>query len=165
MAFARRPPNICTMSDYTTFAARITPMEWGDSVYTVVPLSDDILATLGKTKRVEGEFNDHPVNLAIAKAPAAVIGTPFLWAGKTLLDRVGLEPGEEFEARLRPAPDNVGDVPPDVTNALRSAGLTDMWEALTPGKRRSHLYPIDTAKRAETRMNRIAKLLETLREA
>lgn len=151
------------MSDYHAFEARIVPMPWGDAVYTVVPLSEDVLARLGKTKRVEGEFNDHPVNLAIAKAPTDVINTPFLWAGKSLLDRVGLAPGETFEARLRPAPDDDVEVPSDLVNALRSSGLTEVWEALTPGKRRSALYPLETAKRPETRANRIAKLLDSLR--
>lgn len=151
------------MSDYHTFDARVVPMPWGEAVYTVVPLSTEVLAALGKTKRVEGEFNDHPVNLAIAKAPANVIDTPFLWAGKSLLDRVGLAPGDVFEARLRPAPDDAVDVPTDVMNALRSSGLTDAWDALTPGKKRSALYPVETAKRPETRANRIAKLLGSLR--
>jgi hypothetical protein len=138
-------------------------MPWGDAVYTVVPLADDVLAALGKTKRVEGEFNDHPVNLAISKAPADVISTPFLWAGKSLLDRVGLSPGEPFEARLRPAAADVVDVPSDVMAALRAAGLGDVWDRLTPGKKRTLLYPVETAKRPETRANRIVKLLDTLR--
>ncbi len=150
------------MSDYVTFEAHITPMRWGEAIYTVVPLPSDVLHALGSTRRVEGEFNDHPVNLAISKAPADVIETPFLWAGKSLLDRIGLEPGEVFEARLRPAPDDAVDVPTDVTNALRSAGLTDAWEAMTPGKKRSALYPVETAKRPETRAKRIAKLLASL---
>ncbi|MEX3016979.1 YdeI/OmpD-associated family protein [Gymnodinialimonas hymeniacidonis] len=151
------------MSDYVTFEAQVQPMPWGEAVYTVVPLSEEILAALGKTKRVEGEFNDHPVNLAIAKAPADVIATPFLWAGKSLLDRIGLEPGEVFEARLRPAADDQVDVPQDVLNALRSSGLSEAWDAWTPGKKRSALYPVETAKRPETRANRISKLLDTLR--
>ncbi len=149
--------------DYTTFEARIEPMQWGDAVYTIVRLPPDVLTHLGKTKRVEGEFNDHPVNLAISKAPADVIDTPFLWAGKSLLDRSGLTPGEVFEARLRPAPDDLVEVPSDVMNAIRSAGLTDAWAALSPGKQRSALYPISTAKRPATRENRLAKLLDALR--
>ncbi|WP_224816950.1 YdeI/OmpD-associated family protein [Hasllibacter sp. MH4015] len=151
------------MIDYLTFEARVQPMPWGDAVYTIVPLPADILDALGPTRRVEGEFNDHPVNLAISKAPAEIIDTPFLWAGKSLLDRTGLEPGEVFEARLRPAPDDAVDVPRDVLNALRSADLSEAWEALTPGKKRSALYPVETAKRPETRMKRISKLLDNLR--
>ncbi len=150
------------MTEYQTFDAQVIAMPWGKATYTVIPLSPNVLDALGPTKRVEGEFNDHPVNLAISKAPADVIDTPFLWAGKSLLDRMGLEPGEVFEARLRPAPDDVVEMPTDVMNALRSADLLDPWETLTPGKKRSALYPVETAKRPETRANRIAKLLDTL---
>ncbi len=152
------------MTDYVTFEARVQPMPWGDAVYTVVALPEAVLDALGPTKRVEGEFNDHPVNLAISKAPAKVIDTPFLWAGKSLLDRIGLEPGDVFEARLRPAPDDAVDVPRDLLNALRSSGLSERWEKLTPGKKRSALYPIETAKRPETRAKRISKLLAALQD-
>lgn len=148
--------------DYVSFEARVVPMDWGDSVYTVVPLPPEVAAALGATRRVEGEFNDHPVNLAIAKAPPEVIGTPFLWAGKTLLDRVGLSPGEVFEARLRPAPDDLVEVPRDVMVALRSGGVLDAWEALSPGRRRGLLHRIETAKRAETRAGRISALVRDL---
>lgn len=150
------------MSDYITFDAIVRPMPWGDKVYTIIALPADVLDALGPTKRVEGEINDHPVNLAISKAPADVIDMPFLWAGKSLLTRVGVEPGDRFEARLRPAPDDAVDVPNDVINALRSGGAVEVWEALSPGKKRAHLYQIDTAKRAETRAKRITKLVTEL---
>jgi len=150
------------VSDYVTFDACVQPMPWGDKVYTIIALPPEVLNTLGPTKRVEGEINDHPVNLAISKAPADVIDTPFLWAGKSLLTRVGVELGDRFEARLRPAPDDVVEVPIDVMNALRSGGAIEVWEALSPGKKRAHLYQIDTAKRAETRAKRITKLINEI---
>lgn len=151
------------MSQFVTFEAMIVPMEWGETVYTVLPLPPDVAAALGDAKRVEGEFEDHPVNLAIAKAP--VIDGPFLWAGKSLLDRTGIEPNKPFEARLRAADPNAVDVPPDVRNALRSSGFWDRWDAWTPGKKRGALHRIETAKRSETRAVRIAGLITSLAEA
>jgi len=148
------------MTDYITFEAAIEPMVWGDSTYTVLRLPPEIAAALAPAKRVEGEFGDHPVNLAITRAP--VIDDPFLWTGKTLLNRTGLRPGEVFEARLRPTDPAAVDVPADVTRAIRSGGATDAWDALTPGKQRSLLYPVETAKRAETRAKRITKLVTSL---
>lgn len=150
------------MSDYVSFEARILPMTWGDKVYTIVPLPEAVVAALGSTRRVEGEFDDHPVNLAITTAPVDVFDTPFLWAGKSLLQRTGLAPGEAFEARLRPAPDDTVEVPADIVNALRSGGVIDAWEVLSPGKKRGLLYQIETAKRAETRAGRISKLVADL---
>lgn len=148
------------MSEYVTFEGVISPMTWGKATYTVLHLPAGVETALGKTRRVEGEFNDHPVNLAITRAPVA--DGAFLWAGKSLLDRTGLVPGERFEVRLRPVGDDLVDVPTDVSNALRSAGATDAWDALTPGKKRRALHQVETAKRAETRAKRITALIRSL---
>ena len=92
------------MSDYLSFEGRIVPMIWGENTYTVLPLPNDIAETLQaqNAKRVEGEINDHPINLALTKAP--VIDGIFLYTGKSLLDRIGVSPDEPLEVRLRPAP-------------------------------------------------------------
>ncbi|MDX8350323.1 YdeI/OmpD-associated family protein [Cognatiyoonia sp. IB215446] len=149
------------MSDYHTFEGEVVPMPWGKSTYTVLPLPDEIAAALQseRAKRVEGEINDHPVNLALTKAP--VLDQVFLWAGRSLLDEIGITPGERLEVRLRKADDSV-DTPEDVMRALREADITATWEALTPGKKRGLLHQIKTAKRAETRAKRIAKLISDL---
>ena len=148
------------MNDYVTFEAMIVPMEWGETIYTVLPLPPNVAKALDGAKRVEGEFVDHPVNLAIAKAP--VIDGPFLWTGKTLLDGTGLAPNEPFEARLRAVDPNVVEVPTDVTNALRSSGSLEAWEGWSAGKKRGAIHQIEIAKRAETRVKRIAALIRTL---
>ncbi|MEL7346031.1 MAG: YdeI/OmpD-associated family protein [Pseudomonadota bacterium] len=147
------------MSDYVTFEGQITPMEWGDSVYTVLPLPDDVVTALNCT-RVEGEIADHPVNLAITRAP--VIDSAFLWTGKSLLGKIGIMPGDIVDIRLRPADPNFVDVAPDIISALRAAGKISDWDALTPGKQRAQVHQIETAKRAETRTKRIAALIEAL---
>lgn len=150
------------MTDWITFDAIVEPMIWGDNTYTIVRLPDDVaenLSALG-AKRVEGEFNEHAVNLALTKAP--VLDGIFVWAGKSLLTRLDIEPGEPFEARLRPAdPDHV-DVAEDVLAALRKSETIAQWEALTAGQKRSKLYAIDTAKRADTRARRITAMIEAL---
>lgn len=148
------------MSDYVPFEAVIEPMVWGNATYTVVRLPEAVLDRIGPTKRVEGEFADHPVNLAIARAP--VIDGAFLWAGRSLIERIGVAPGERFEARLRAVASDVVEVPADVTRALRSAGVTEAWEALTPGQKRRALYQIESAKRADTRARRLSSLCASL---
>lgn len=145
------------MTDYITFEGAVEPMDWGKATYTILRVPPDIIEALGPTRRVEGEINDHPINMALTKAP--VIDDVFLYAGKSVLREIGIEPGERIEVRLRPAPDDAVDVPSDVTNALRSAGLTEAWEALTAGKQRGMLYQVTSAKRPETRAKRIGKLL------
>ncbi|TAG29579.1 MAG: DUF1905 domain-containing protein [Rhodobacterales bacterium] len=150
------------MSDYITFMARVEPLVWGKSTYTILRLPPDVAAALHPARRVEGEVNDHPVNLALTRAP--VVEGVFLWAGQSLLDRVGITPGEPVEVRLRPAPDDRVDTPDDIAAALRAGGASAAWDALTPGKRRGLIYQISTAKTDATRSKRIAALIRTLTE-
>ena len=149
------------MSAWVAFEARVEPMEWGRNTYTIVRLPEDVISALPKgTKRVEGEFGDFPVNLALTKAP--VIDDTFVYTGKTFLRDSGLEPGEVFDARLRAADPNEVDLPDDVAAALRSAGRSADWAALSPGQQRARLHLVNTAKRADTRIRRIAKLISEL---
>lgn len=148
------------MIDWVTFEGRVEPLAWGRSTYTVLRLPEDAVLSLGKCRRVEGEIAEHPVNLALSRAPG--IEGLFLWAGQSLLDRIGITPGEPVEVRLRPAADDRVDLDPDLEAALRLGGVLDRWEALTPGKRRGLLYQIATAKTDQTRRTRIARLVGTL---
>jgi len=153
------------MSDWLTFEGQVEPLLWGRATYTILRLPPDVAdaLTAQRAKRVEGEINDHPVNLGLSRAP--VVDGLFLWAGQSLLDRIGITPGEWLEVRLRPAPDDRVDVADDIAAALRAAGVSDRWEALTAGKRRGMLYQIDTAKTAPTRAKRIAALIASLMDA
>lgn len=147
------------MEDYLTFDGRIVPMEWGKSTYTILPLPpsvSDALAQAG-AKRVEGEIGDYPVNLALTKAP--MIDQVFVYTGKRFLRDSGITPGDTVEVRLRPAPEQEVEMPEDLQLALRQSEMTNKWAALTPGKQRGLIHTIATAKRAETRAKRIAKVL------
>lgn len=152
------------VNGWLSFIGRIEPMEWGKSTYTVLPIPDDITRALRASgaKRVEIELNDHPFNLALTKAPA-ITGT-FVYTGKTILRAAQISPGEDIDVRLRKADPDIVEVPSDVLLAIRGAELHHAWSELTPGKQRSHLHTVETAKRADTRKKRIARLIATLRQ-
>ncbi|TCL00498.1 bacteriocin resistance YdeI/OmpD-like protein [Shimia isoporae] len=139
------------------------PMEWGKSTYTVLPLPESVLEALNHPKRVEGEIADHPVNLAVSRAP--VISGAFLWTGKSLLSRIGVSPDDLLDVRLKAADPDYVDMPEDVVAQVQTSGLAEQWDALTAGKKRGLLHPIESAKRAETRQKRIDALLASLRES
>lgn len=143
-----------------TFEGRIEPLEWGRSTYTILRLPEEVVAALGNPKRVEGEIGDHPVNLGLARAD--VVAGAFLWTGKAFLDAAGIAPGEVLEIRLRATDPNEVEIPDDFAAALRAAGRSADWEALTAGKRRGLLYGVTSAKRPETRARRVAKLIASL---
>ena len=148
------------MTIWVAFEARVEPLTWGSATYTILRVPEDAAQVLGKTRRVEGEIADHPVNLALSRAP--VVEGVFLWAGRSLLDRIGIQPGEPVEVRLRAAPDDRVDLDPDIETALRAGDVMAAWETLTPGKRRGLLYQIATAKTEPTRQKRIQRLVEDL---
>ena len=147
------------MDDWFEFNAAIEPLIWGRTTYTILRLPADVgeaLVTLGAT-RVEGDIEGVPVNLALITA--AVVDGPFLWAGKSLLAKLKIEAGQPLQVRLRIADPDEVVVPEDIHKALVRAGLLAAWEQLTPGKRRSLLYPVESARTEPTRGKRIDVLL------
>ena len=148
------------MTGWVAFEGRVEPLTWGRATYTILRLPADAVESLGPTRRVEGEIAEHPVNLALSRAP--VVEGVFLWTGQSLLDRIGIQPGEPVEVRLRPAPDDRVDLDPDIEAALRAGGVMAAWEALTPGKRRGLLYQVATARTEPTRLKRIQSLVDDL---
>lgn len=151
------------MTAWVAFEGAVEPLIWGRATYTILRLPPEVETTLAGARRVEGEIADHPVNLAVSKAP--VVDGVFLWAGRSLLDRVGIAPGEVVEVRLRPVDDDVVETPDDLASALHASDRFADWMALSPGRQRSLLYPLSTAKRPETRVRRIAALVQKLDES
>lgn len=154
------PINAPAMTGCITFDARIEPMIWSRETCTILRVPADIVAALGPTRRVEGEMNDHPINLALTRAP--LCPDVFAWAGQSLLTRIGIAPDDPLEVRLRPAPDDAVYVPDDLRLALRDGDATAAWDGLTPGKQRGLLHPLNTARTAPTRAKGIAALIASL---
>jgi hypothetical protein len=140
----------------------IEPMEWGTSRYTVIRVPDTLVdaARSLATRRVAGDLEGVPVNLALTRAP--VFPATFVWAGSSLLRRLRLEVGDPVTGHLAPVdPDDV-PVPADLTDALAAAGLQDAWDSLPPAARRRRLVPVDAAATAVTRARRIQAVLDGL---
>jgi hypothetical protein len=150
------------MSDRVCFQAAVEPLVWGRAAFALLRLLPEVARVLqaALAKRVEGKIAEHPVNLTLLRAPE--VDGVFLWAGKSLLDRLGAKPGERPEVRRRAAPPGAMDTPGGVEAALRRAGKTEAWQRLTPGKKRGALYQIDTARTGATRIKRIATMIEGL---
>ena len=152
------------MSDRVCLQAAVEPLVWGRAAFALLRLPLEVARVLqaAGAKRVGGEIAEHPVNLTLSRAPE--VDGVFLWAGKSLLDRLEAKSGEWLEVRLRTAPPDAVDTPEDVEAALRSAGKRDAWRHLAPGTKRGALYHTDTAKTGATRAKRIATMFEGLTE-
>ena len=151
------------MSEWIEFDGLIVPMEWGKTLYTVLPLPNDVHQTLEAqgARRVDVELNDVPFNMALTKAP--VIDQVFVYTGKTVLAEAGIEPGERIDVRMRKSDPSKVEVPKDARLAFRQAGVADQWSMLTPGEQRGMLHRVTSAKREATRKARIAKLIAELK--
>ncbi|MEZ4321129.1 MAG: YdeI/OmpD-associated family protein [Myxococcota bacterium] len=67
----------------------------------------------------------------------------------------------EVELRLDTEP-RVTPVPPDLAEALASAGRTAAFDALAPSRRKEAVRQVEEAKTAATRERRIAKIVDGL---
>ena len=65
---------------WVSFEGQVEPLVWGRATYTILRLPDHVVRDLGRTRRVEGEIAEHPVNLALSRAP--VVEGVFLWTGQ-----------------------------------------------------------------------------------
>ncbi|MEO0771886.1 MAG: DUF1905 domain-containing protein [Pseudomonadota bacterium] len=113
------------MDEWITFEGQVVPMEWGKSVYTVLPLPGGVSDALDAqgAKRVDVELNDCPFNMALTKAP--VIDQVFVYTGKKVLAEAGIEPGELIDVRMRKADQDAVDVPNDLLLAVRQGGVIE----------------------------------------
>ena len=143
------------MDEWIEFEGRVAPMDWGKSTYTILPIPPDVIdqLALGGGKRVELEINDQSFELALTKAP--VLAETFVYTGKRILTATAVTPGELLSLRIRGSDPNKVDLSDDVRAMLIAGEVLAAWEALSPGKRRGLLHPIQTAKRPETRRARI----------
>ena len=145
------------------FDALVEQVHWDRSRYTVVRLPAVLVedADRQRTRRVAGEIEGVPVNLAITTAP--VVDGPFVYTGASVLRKIGVRAGQPVTCRLAPAdPDDV-PLAEDVEDALVAHDLLGAWEALPPTTRRRRLYAVDSAASAATRARRLSELVDGLR--
>ncbi len=106
------------------FDALVEPVHWGRSRYTVIRLPAALVADAERqgTRRVAGDIDGTAVNLAVTTAP--VVDGPFVYAGASVLRRIGVRAGDPVTCRLAPAdPDDV-PLADDVRDAFWSANWT-----------------------------------------
>jgi hypothetical protein len=121
-----------------------------------------VVAALGGKKRV-------PVNVTLNgvryRSTIAVYGGKFyLPARKEIRDAAKLAPGKRAHVTLETdtAARTVA-VPGDLARALASAKLRPTFDALSYTRRTEHVEAVTGAKRPETRVARIAKVVAALR--
>ena len=143
----------------TTFTTTVTQEEGMND--TALPIPAEAVATLdsGKRPKVKVSFNGYTYRSTVA-AYGDVFMLPL---SKEHREAAGVQAGDEVEVMLEldTEPRTV-EVPDDLAMALEEGGVTAVFDALAPSKRKEHVRQVTSAKAPETRQRRIDKIIVTL---
>ena len=143
----------------TTFISAVTQEEGMNA--TGLPIPADAVATLdsGKRPKVKVSLNGYTYRSTVA-AYGDVFMLPL---SKEHRDAAGVQAGDQVEVTLEldTEPRTV-EIPDDLAMALEEGGVTAVFDALAPSKRKEHVRQVTSAKAEETRQRRIAKIVASL---
>jgi hypothetical protein len=143
----------------TTFITAVTQEEGMNA--TGLPIPAEAIATLdsGKRPTVKVSFNGYTYRSTVA-AYGDVFMIPL---SKEHRDAAGVQAGDEVEVTLElDIEPRTVEVPDDLALALEEGGVTAVFDALAPSKRKEHVRQVTSAKAEETRQRRIAKIVTSL---
>ncbi len=145
------------------FQAPLLHEKVGDTLIQVVPVPPALVQALGgqPNQRVLVTLNGHLLRRGLL--PRAD-GSRYLLLGKLVCQKLGVAVGDQLAVTLAPDPnpDHV-DLPDELAEGLDAwPEAAAAFARLTPGRQRGIAYRIDSAKRAETRLQRALHELEQL---
>ncbi|MEM6529519.1 MAG: YdeI/OmpD-associated family protein [Chloroflexota bacterium] len=114
-------------------------------------------------EHVEGSLNEYPFRRAVHQRGD---GSWCLKFGMTWLKHNSIQIDDEVSIYMAPDydPDRV-DVPDELAAELvKDDDLAAAWEKYAPSKRKMLGYHVQQAKRAETRLRRVQKIIDELRD-
>ena len=139
-----------------SFTTRLQP---GEGIGQLV-LPFDPKAVFGRScAPVVVTFNVHSYRSTVA----AMGGPRFVPLRKSHREAAGVREGDTIKVTLTldEAPRTV-EPPVDLAAALLAAGVSERWEALSYTHRREHVEAIEQARKRETRLRRIEKVVALL---
>lgn len=146
-----------------TFQAHLQPNGLGFMPMATIVVPDEVVEALGgkAVKRVIGTLNGHPIRRGLLPLNT---GERYLLVSKALRRELNLGAESLVTVTLAPDPDPTYVELPDEL----AEGLAEWPEAaaafgkLTPGRQRNLTHYINSAKRTETRAQRVVNLLHQL---
>jgi Bacteriocin-protection, YdeI or OmpD-Associated len=158
------------------FVTIIDKYDYGKYFYTVFYLPDEVRTELPLEQnprlRIEAEINGFALEGALLPDRIGSAQTKHLltsanqgqkiWycvISKDTLKRIGKTLGEEIFVALRFGDQNAVEMPGALQEWLRqNTRLQEIWDRLTPGKKRGFAHQIKTAKTIKTREKRLEAL-------
>jgi len=109
--------------------------------------------------RIDGEINGF--RFANALHPSG--GKWYVLVPKRTQKECRIKLGSDVFIQFNIGDQDAVDVPPELTHTLNvNQRASAIWSELTPGKRRGFAYRINSAKRKETRENRVEEVVQSL---
>jgi hypothetical protein len=140
-----------------------TQLELGGKTATGFRIPAEVVEQLGRGQRppVVVSIGDYTYRSTVA----AYTGVYMLPLASEHRERVGLKAGDHFEVgvELDTAP-RVVELPEDLAAALSEPGLMDAFRSLSYSNQRQHAESVGGAKTEATRLRRIEKVVEAMRE-
>lgn len=145
------------------FTAEVVRPDTG-ARHHLLPVPDAIAAAFkaANVRRLVGTLNGHAIKRALQNHAD---GGSFILLGRPLLAETGLKRGSIVQVQLKPdpTPDEL-ELPEEFATALaQDAAARARWETFTPGRRRSLLYYVSSAKQEATRIKRSIELTRKIR--
>ena len=143
----------------TTFTTDVRQEEGMNATGLQVPA--DVVSALNSGKRPKVKVT---VNGYTYRSTVAAYGDVFMLPlSKEHREAAGVQAGDEVQVTLEldTEPRTV-EVPEDLAAALEEGGVTAVFDALAPSRRKEHVRQVTSAKAEETRQRRIAKIIAAL---
>lgn len=135
---------------------------WQTGNNTGIPVPPEVLDALGAGKRpaVKVTIKGYSYRSTVGAMDGQSL-IPFSAAHR---QASGLKGGDKVEVKLEldTAPRTV-EMPKDLAAAIKKAGVQAAFEAAAPSMKKEYVRQVESAKAAETRQRRIAKIVETLK--
>ncbi|MFE3192320.1 YdeI/OmpD-associated family protein [Nocardia sp. NPDC059240] len=126
-----------------------------------IPVPPEIIEALGGGGRipVQATFD----GIAYRGSIADMGSGPCLGLLKAIRTELGKGPGDQVTVTLeRDTAERTVTIPDDLAAALATAGAREAFDALSYTNRREHVTGVTEAKKPETRVRRITKIVESL---
>lgn len=146
------------MTDKTTFETILEKHENMDATGITIPF--DVEKVFGaKRVPVKVSINGAEYRSTIMK----MNGVYMMAVPKIFREAAGIKAGETISVTMeKDTEKRVVEVPKDFAEALRKAGLTDVFSKMSYTHQKEYVNAITEAKREETRLGRITKAVEKI---
>ena len=143
------------------FTAEVTKRDFGRMFYTVVFAPPDTARELKLPAHPRLRIRGRIAGIPFSGAFQPNGGEWYLILSKRFLKEAGVAMGDRVTADFEIADQEEVEVPGDLRAALeRRPEVLEAWNGLSAGRRRGFCHRVATAKRAETREQRILEVMD-----